>query len=101
MVMFHVDTAIASADSDSASASAARKLRTRTKRPTNKPAEVVQTASNSCTTSCSAGPTCTPTVDQQVCIELYDPVCGCDGREYSNECFAFRAGVNVASTGSC
>ncbi len=37
----------------------------------------------------------------QVCFELYIPVCGCDGRTYTNSCFAAMAGVNVAYSGVC
>ena len=35
------------------------------------------------------------------CIQLYDPVCGCDERTYGNECFAWMHGVNVEYSGVC
>lgn len=36
-----------------------------------------------------------------ICIDLWAPVCGCDGRTYSNSCYAHRQGANVARDGPC
>ena len=35
------------------------------------------------------------------CFFLFDPVCGCDGVEYSNSCFALISGVPSWSYGPC
>ena len=37
----------------------------------------------------------------EVCDASYDPVCGCDGVTYSNECAAHAEGVSVESEGEC
>lgn len=36
-----------------------------------------------------------------VCIQVYDPVCGVNGKTYSNSCTAEVAGVKVQYTGEC
>ena len=36
-----------------------------------------------------------------VCIEVYEPVCGCDTNTYSNSCYAQRAGVISWAEGEC
>lgn len=37
----------------------------------------------------------------EVCTALYDPVCGCDGRTYSNACSAMSHRVDVLHDGEC
>ncbi|HLV20311.1 MAG TPA: Kazal-type serine protease inhibitor domain-containing protein [Polyangiaceae bacterium] len=52
--------------------------------------------------SCGAGDAtgeCAPVPD--VCITIDDPVCGCDGRSYSNACEAALAQVSVQHAGAC
>jgi len=40
-------------------------------------------------------------VKSDECEEIYDPVCGCDGRTYDNSCFADTAGVSISRLREC
>lgn len=41
-------------------------------------------------------------IDQDVmCIQVFDPVCGCDANTYSNECEARKAGLTSWTEGEC
>jgi hypothetical protein len=45
------------------------------------------------------GGTCA--IPDQVCVDIYEPVCGCDGVTYSSACHAGMAGVSVEFSGEC
>lgn len=48
---------------------------------------------------CGGQGLCTPKSED--CIDVLDPVCGCNGKTYRNFCHAARAGVNVSAPGEC
>lgn len=59
-------------------------------------------ASAYCTTpprKCGGAALCRPR--PELCPELYEPVCGCDGETYANACAAAAAGASVHSQGVC
>jgi hypothetical protein len=49
--------------------------------------------------ACNARGACRARPD--ACLLDLNPVCGCDGRTYPNECAALHDGVNVAHEGAC
>lgn len=37
----------------------------------------------------------------EVCVQIYSPVCGCDGKTYASACEANAAGVDAREPGEC
>ena len=51
-----------------------------------------------CLVSDAAG-VCRP--QPELCPEIFAPVCGCNGKTYSNACFAAAAGAQIDHEGAC
>ena len=51
--------------------------------------------------SCGPDATGTCVLRPSTCPMVYDPVCGCDGITYGNDCLRLQAGVALDHTGEC
>jgi len=60
--------------------------------------EFCEQAPNTCNVMDAAG-SCVPV--PETCLGILDPVCGCDGNTWVNDCFRIQGGVQKAHDGHC
>jgi len=68
---------------------------------TNADCAVTEFCDSEGSASCGDGGHCSLRGINVMCVSTCDPVCGCDGKVYDNECWAHKAGTSIAYVGTC
>jgi hypothetical protein len=67
----------------------------------NEDCSAIERCDTEASASCNDVGSCVARGINVMCMNVSDPVCGCDGATYDNPCVAHKAGVSVAYVGSC